>query len=151
MSDEGSEPQNAETAAEQPVEQPAQQPAGEQQPAAADAGAGALTDQEKQMGMLCHLIGLAALTCIPFAGIIATLILWQVKKKESEFVDDQGKESLNFQITVTMAVLVLAFVPVVQLAAAVVGIAGMVFLVIGGLKAKEGVRYRYPWALRLVK
>ena len=50
-------------------------------------------------GMLCHLTALSALLGVPMGSILGPLIVWLIKKNESPFVDDQGKESLNFQIS----------------------------------------------------
>lgn len=103
-------------------------------------------------GMLAHLSAIIA----SFVGLslLGPLIVWLVKKNEFPFVDDQGKESLNFQITVTIALLVIA--PTICLGIGfvllpIVGIMALVFTIIGAIKANEGVAYRYPWTLRLVK
>ena len=105
-------------------------------------------------GMLSHLACLAGLIGIPFGHVLGPLIIWLIKKNEIPFVNDQGKESLNFQITVALAAIVslplictgvLFFVPIV------VVVIGVVFGVIGAIKANQGVYYRYPWALRLIK
>jgi uncharacterized Tic20 family protein len=104
-------------------------------------------------GMLAHLSSLGGLF-VPFGHILGPLIVWLIKKDEMPFVNDQGKEALNFQITVALAALVslplvctgvLFFVPIV------IVILGVVFGVIGGIKANSGIYYRYPWALRLIK
>ena len=51
--------------------------------------------------MLCHLSSLAG-SVIPFGNIVGPLVVWLIKKDEYAFVDDQGKESLNFQISITI-------------------------------------------------
>src|SRR5918993_120793 len=68
---------------------------------------GAAPDQNaRTWGMLAHLSALvASVIGLPFAG---PLIVWLMKKQEHPFIDDQGKESLNFQITVMIALLVIA-------------------------------------------
>ena len=110
--------------------------------------------------MLCHLSALAGFI-IPFGNIIGPLLVWQIKKNEFPSVDVHGKASLNFQITVTIAVaggavvaLVLSLIcvgyllfPVVML----VGLAGLVFAIIAGIKANNGEDYKYPFSLELVK
>lgn len=103
--------------------------------------------------MFCHLSALAGFI-IPFGNIIGPLILWQMKKTESAFIDDQGKEALNFQITITIAAIVSAILIVVLIGAFLlpaVGLIALVFTIIGAIKANEGVTYRYPFAIRLVK
>ena len=77
------------------------------------------------------------------------------------FVNDQGKEALNFNITVLIAVVALTIVGTILLvvvigllfyfAAGLIGIAWLVFTIIGAIKASNGEAYRYPMTLRLVK
>src|SRR5688500_10860834 len=57
------------------------------------------------MGMLCHILSLAGLV-VPCGNLIGPLIIWQVKKAEHPFIDDQGKESVNFQILMSIALLI---------------------------------------------
>lgn len=69
-------------------------------------------------------------------------------------VDDQGKESINFQITIFIAVLVcllLAFVGIGFILLPVVGILWLVFVILAAIKANEGVAYRYPFNIRFIK
>ena len=110
------------------------------------------TDQSRTWAMLCHLIALAG--CIPFANIIGPLVVWQLKRKESPFIDDQGKESLNFQITMTIlgfAIIIVSFlIPPLYLLLYVLGLADLILIVMASIKAKDGVAYRYPFALRLI-
>ncbi|MBD8527000.1 DUF4870 domain-containing protein [Pseudoxanthomonas sp. CAU 1598] len=102
--------------------------------------------------MFTHLSALVGFL-IPLGSIIAPLIMWQVKKAESPFIDEQGKEALNFQITVLIAVIVciiLSFVLIGLLLLPIVGIGALVLTIIAGIKANEGVSYRYPMTLRLI-
>ena len=109
--------------------------------------------EERQWAMFAHLAALAGFI-IPFGNLIGPLIVWMMKKEAMPFVEDQGKESLNFQITVTIAAIIAAVLIVVLIGALLlplVGIAALVFIVIAAIKANEGVAYRYPFALRLIK
>ena len=108
---------------------------------------------ERLWGMIAHLSALAGFI-IPFGNIAGPLIFWMIKKDAMPFVDDQGKESLNFQITVTIAAIIAAVLIVFLigfLLLPAVGLAALVFTVIAGIKANEGVAYRYPFTLRLIK
>ncbi|MBM2830869.1 MAG: orotate phosphoribosyltransferase [Gammaproteobacteria bacterium] len=70
------------------------------------------------------------------------------------FVDDQGKEALNFQITMLIAFIisfVLMFILIGFVLMGVVAVFDIVMLIIASIKANEGVRYRYPYAIRLIK
>jgi uncharacterized protein len=102
--------------------------------------------------MIAHLSAFAGYV-IPFGNFIGPLVIWQVKKDEHPFAGEQGKEALNFQITVTLAILVcipLMFVCIGIPLAMAVGVADLVFIIIAAIKANEGVAYRYPFTLRLV-
>lgn len=105
------------------------------------------TADDKNMAMLTYLLGI-------FTGFVGPLILWLLKKETSPFVNDQGKEVLNFQITTFIAwicCIVLMFIVIGVFLMPVVAIGYIVLMVIGLLKAKDGVAYRFPFALRLLK
>ena len=96
----------------------------------------------------------------PFGNLLGPLLVWQIKKHEIPSVEVHGKAALNFQITVSLALLAglaIAFVlsffcigyllfPVVLL----IGVAGIVFSIIAGIKANDGLEYSYPFSLKLV-
>jgi uncharacterized Tic20 family protein len=106
------------------------------------------TQDERTWALLAHLSGLiAGVVGLPFLG---PLIVWLVKKDESPFVGDQAKEALNFQIAVLIAVVVCLITCVGAILAPVIGIAGLVFSIIGALEANKGVYYRYPYTIRLI-
>jgi uncharacterized Tic20 family protein len=107
----------------------------------------------KTMGMLCHLLSLAGLI-VPLGNFLGPLVIWLVKKQEHPFIDDQGKESLNFQITFTIALFLAGLTFCIAIGIVLfpaVAIAGLVFSIIGGLKASGGEAYRYPFTIRFIK
>jgi hypothetical protein len=66
-----------------------------------------LTSEDKQWAMFAHLGGVIGGYVIPVAGwFLVPLIVWMVKKDTSKFVDDQGKEALNFQLTMFFSELI---------------------------------------------
>jgi uncharacterized protein len=76
------------------------------------------------------------------------------QKDKMAFVDDQGKEALNFQITVFGAAVIsffLMFILIGFLLIFVVGLGALVLTIIAAIKANEGVAYRYPLTIRLIK
>ncbi len=90
---------------------------------------------------------------IPGGNILVPLVLWLIKREGSAFLDDQGKEAVNFQITVTLAALVcfvLFFFCVGIPLMIALGIYALVIGILGAIKANEGVAYRYPATLRLL-
>ena len=109
--------------------------------------------EERTWGMFCHLIVFAGFI-IPFASIIGPLVIWIIKKDDMPFVEDQGKESLNFQITMMLATIVsalLMFVLIGFLLIFVVLIFQFILIIIASIKANEGVYYRYPLSIRFIK
>ncbi len=103
--------------------------------------------------MLCHLSGLAWLI-IPFlGGIIAPLIIWQIKKDIDPFVDRNGKEALNFQISILIYAVIAGFLIMIcvgKFLLPLVVIADIVFVIIASVKAANGDTYRYPLTIRFV-
>lgn len=105
----------------------------------------------RMWAMLCHLLGL-------FTCFIGPLIIWLIKKEEDPFIDNQGKEALNFQITVAIAWFV-GFLMTLTVIAACVGIpllvavciADLVFAIVASVKANGGQAYRYPVSIRFIK
>lgn len=106
---------------------------------------------ERTYAMCSHLLLLAG-HIIPVAP---SLILWLVKRDQSSFVDDHGKEAVNFQISIVIymiagGVLIAAcFVGFVVIAAAyVLAIVGMI---LASVAAHRGQYFRYPMTIRLIR
>ncbi|HAI48326.1 hypothetical protein D3C87_296140 [compost metagenome] len=104
---------------------------------------------QRTMALVAHILGI-------FTWFIGPLIIWVINKDDStkSFVTDQAKEALNFQITITIAMLisfVLMIVIIGGLLAPLVGILNLVFCIIAAVKANNGEAYRYPFTLRLIK
>lgn len=131
-------------------------------PPASPAGPSA---EERQWAMFAHLSALAGgILTSGWAGsigcFIGPLIIWLVKKDTMPFVDDQAKEALNFNITVGIVFFALFLLALLTFGIGlvisvplwiIIGIAWLVFTIIAAIKANEGVAYRYPFTLRLVK
>lgn len=99
-----------------------------------------------------HLLQLSGifLAKIPFVGVIAPLVLWLVKRNESPYLDAVGKEVINFQINLGVAVLLGLLACVIP--GIIIGIAGLVLVIIATIKTNEGgPMYRYPWIYRVIK
>lgn len=104
---------------------------------------------DRTWGMLAHLSSVLA---IALAGLsfLGPLIVWLIKKDQSAFVNDQGKEALNFQIAVLLASLVCGVTVILLILIPVIFVANVVFSIIAAMEANKGVRYRYPYTLRLI-
>lgn len=110
--------------------------------------------EELNWAMFCHLAALSGFV-IPLGNIIGPLIIWLIKKDTMPLVDQHGKESLNFQITVLIAFIISAVLTVILIGVVlmiVVGIGALVLTILAAVKVANGqTDYRYPWALRLIK
>jgi len=91
---------------------------------------------------------------------LGPLIIWLIKKDTMPFVNDQAKEALNFAITLSIVGFSLLMLTIMSLGIGAlitipvmmfVGIVALVLVIIAAVKANEGVAYRYPATLRLVK
>ncbi len=120
-----------------------------QQPGyAAPGGQAPLSQSDERMwAMLGHIGGIVL-------GFIAPLITWLVFRERSALVEDQGKEALNFQITVLIgyvAASVLSAIVIGFLLFPLIWVAALVLSIMAGMAANRGEMYRYPFALRLIK
>ena len=109
--------------------------------------------EAKQWAMFAHLAALAGFI-IPFGSIVGPLLVWQLKKDVDPFVEKNGKEAVNFQITIAIAAVVcfmLMFVVIGVLLFPVLVLIWLIFTIIAGVKANDGVAYRYPMTIRFIK
>jgi uncharacterized Tic20 family protein len=109
----------------------------------------------RMWGMLCHLAGLAGfIVPIIVSGIIAPLVIWLIKREDDPFIDENGKEAVNFQIT--MSIFSLICIPFVFIFIGIflligVGIFNLICVIIAAIKTNNGEHYRYPFAFRFIK
>ena len=102
------------------------------------------SSDERTMAILSHILALV----FPIFG---PLVIYLVKKDESEFVRYHAKESLNFQITVFIIGFVLLISVIGILFLWILGIAATVLVIVATIKASENKLYRYPFSIRLIK
>ena len=112
------------------------------------------TKDEKTWAMLCHFSSFTGFI-FPLGGnIIAPLIIWLIKKEELPFVDDQGKEVLNFQISMTIYFIISGILCIILIGIPIfIGLVifGFIITIIAAISANDGKYYRYPINLRLIK
>lgn len=106
------------------------------------------TDLEaRKWASFCHLLGIL--------NIFGPLVMWILKKDEYSFVDDQGKEAVNFQISIAIYLAVsVALIPACGLGLVLfplVSIFALVMLIIATIQANSGIAYRYPLTIRFIK
>ena len=126
--------------------------------------AGGPPQEERQWAMFAHLSALAGGLLTSAIGgwgfFLGPLVIWLMKKDSMPFVADQAKEALNFNITVSAVFLALLVLSLLTLGIGflitlpimlIVGIAALVLIIMAAIKANDGIAYRYPFTLRLVK
>jgi uncharacterized protein len=101
------------------------------------------TEDERTWALVAHLSPIVV-------GFIGPLVVWLIKTDESAFLNDQGKEALNFQIAVMIAALVCGATCVGAILIPFVGIGALIYAILGGIEANKGVLYRYPYTIRLI-
>lgn len=104
----------------------------------------------RNWAMICHLAALSGYM-IPFGNILGPLIIWVLKKDDNPFIDDQGKEVLNFQLTMTIGFIVsgvLVFILIGFFLVVVLAVYVLIMTIVGAINANDGKYYRYPLTLR---
>ncbi len=154
-------PVEPDVSAEKPEgETPAEQETSAEQPKAVQESPGSkeVNKDARMWAMICHLAALAGLVVPVIGCIIGPLIVWQIKKEEFPFVDGHGKEAVNFQISMTLYLLIsaviwipLSFVCIGVFIPVAISIVDLIFLLIAAVKANDGHHYRYPLTIRFIK
>lgn len=111
-----------------------------------------MSSEEKNWGMACHLAAFAGWV-IPLGWILGPLVVWLIKRTQFPFVDEQGKEALNFHISLLIygiAAGILCLILIGFLLLIALGIFQIVFVIIAAIKASNGKNYRYPLTIRFI-
>lgn len=111
------------------------------------------TPDERQMGMIMHLSQLVNVLFFPI-GIVAPIVLWQTQKDKMPALDAHGKMVTNWMISMTIYMIVsivLMFVLIGFLTILAVAVMGIVFPIIGGIKANNGELWSYPLTIKFLK
>ena len=110
-----------------------------------------IENQDKTFGMLCHLLAFIGLLGVPFGHLLGPLVMWIIKKDESDFVDKCGKASINFQLSMTIYFLIsipLVYIIIGIPAILILYIIDIVCIIKASIKANEGILYQYPMAIK---
>jgi hypothetical protein len=125
----------------EPLDQPTQEPENLE-----------YSNDDKTMAMVAHLSALSGYV-IPFGNILGPLVVYLTQKDKSEFITYHAKESLNFQITVFLALIVSGILTIVVIGIPLliaVAVGSLVLTIIAGIRANEGKRYQYPWKIKFI-
>lgn len=111
------------------------------------------TDSDVTMwAMMCHLSTFAGMA-FPLGNIIAPVVIWAIKGKEHPFIDEQGREAVNFQINITIYMFIafiLLFVGIGFILFPILTIVDLILTIIAAIKTKDGYHYKYPCIIRLL-
>jgi len=111
------------------------------------------TSNEKQWALASHLGTLIGYV-VPFGNIIVPLVIYLSKKDESEVIADQARESLNFQITCTIFIIISVIMLLVLIGFVLLPVAilfQLIFVVLAAIVVDKNKLYRYPISIRLVQ
>jgi uncharacterized Tic20 family protein len=127
-------------------------------------GTATLSAEERDVRLwttACHLAALAGLLLPSFGAVLGPLVVWLLKRHDHPRIDQQGKEALNFQLSILVYSWVLGLVGVATLIilvgflflglAAVAGIVGLILAIWAAIKASQGESYRYPLTIRFLQ
>lgn len=112
-----------------------------------------LSESERNWAMLCHLSAFAGFF-FPFGGIIGPLICWLSRKDESVWVNENGKSSMNFQLSILLYIVlviplcfILIGIPIIVF----LGVLKIVCIVIASIKASKGEKFKYPLSIPFIQ
>jgi len=104
------------------------------------------SNDDKNIATITHIGG----TVFSF---VPALIVWILKKDENQYIEDQAKEALNFQITMVLAYMlagVLSWILIGLIFFPIIWVLNIVFCIIAAISTSKGETYRYPFCLRLI-
>ncbi|MEW6237486.1 MAG: DUF4870 domain-containing protein [Candidatus Omnitrophota bacterium] len=110
-----------------------------------------VSKEERLWATFCHLGALGVFIILGIGHIVVPLVIWLIKREDSPFINEHGKEALNFQISVTIYGLVCAlllFVVVGFFLLPVLAVFWFVAIIVAAIKANDGKSFRYPITIR---
>jgi len=115
---------------------------------------GGIPREVRKWAMICHIIALVGLLGNGIGFLVGPLVVWLVKREDHPFIDQQGKEAINFQITAFIALFASALLTLLVVGFGlllIVGLAMTIFPIVAAIKANRGEDYRYPISIRFVR
>ncbi|MCK5012376.1 MAG: DUF4870 domain-containing protein [Candidatus Omnitrophica bacterium] len=111
-------------------------------------------EQDHVWAILCHLSALALFIIPPIGQILGPLIIWLIKKNDMPYVNEEGKKSLNFQISMTIYMFiafVLCFVAVGIPLLVLLLLTNIVLVIIASIKTSKKEKFQYPCTILFIK
>jgi uncharacterized protein len=112
-----------------------------------------LTESERNWAMFCHLSAFSGFF-FPFGGIIGPLVCWLSKKDESVWVYVNGRDSMNFQLSILLYIVLalpLCFILIGIPIVAALGTLKVICIIIASVKAAKGESFRYPLSIPFIQ
>ena len=112
-----------------------------------------MTSEERNFATFAHLAALSGYLLLGIGWIAGPLIIWMIKKDDMPFVAQQGKEAVNFNISMFIYWTVLSFTICIGIGVIILpllGLAHIILIVIAAMKANSGEAYRYPVTIRFI-
>lgn len=112
-----------------------------------------LSETERNWAMFSHLAGFSGFF-VPFGGVIGPLIIWLSKRDDSTWINENGKASLNFQLSMLLYFVLAAPLCLIVIGFPIIAILGtlkIIFIIIASVKAARGEEYRYPLAIPFIQ
>jgi uncharacterized protein len=112
------------------------------------------SDEERNWAVFCHLGGFVFyLLGFALGHILVPLAIWLLKREASAFIDEHGREALNFQISVTLYAIVVGALCFVLVGFVLIPFLmgfHIVLMIVASVRASQGEPYRYPFTIRLI-
>ena len=112
-----------------------------------------LSETERNWAMFCHLSAFAGFF-FPFGGIIGPLICWLSRKDDSTWVNENGKASMNFQLSILLYLVLAAPLCIIIIGFPIIALIvtlKIICIVIASVKASKGEEFRYPLAIPFIQ
>lgn len=107
----------------------------------------------RQWAMFLHLSMLLGFV-VPLAGLVAPIVIWQIKKEEMPAIDAHGKVALNWILSALIhgvGCFILSFILIGIPLMIALALLTIIFPIIAGIKANEGTLWKYPLSIPFLK
>ena len=109
----------------------------------------------RNIAMFCHIAAFAGLSAPLVGNILAPFVLWRLKRRDDPFIDYNGKQAINFQISMSLYALVLLLISIAVPPFSIVSFVLVAIWVFGIIRASirtnRGIEFRYPLSFRFMK